>query len=65
MTGGTWQRTEPASLGDHHAVPGRRHGHGVASILPFLVAALKTKSRIAPQPEDAEPGVEFPDSTCD
>ena len=65
MLGGIWDRTEPASLGDQVAVPGRRTGHGVASILPFLVAALKTRSRIAPQPEDAEPGVDFADSTCD
>lgn len=62
MVDGTWKRTEPAVLGDEHAESGRRTGEGVASILPYLINALKTKSRVAAQPEDAEPGVEFPQS---
>jgi hypothetical protein len=65
MTNGRWQRTEPAVLGDDHPEAGSRTGEGVASILPYLINALKTKSRVAAQPEDAEPGVEFPQSRYD
>ena len=65
MTNGTWQRTEPAALGDEHADPGRRTGQGAASILPFLINVLKTKARVLAQREDAEPGVEFPRSRFD
>lgn len=65
MIDGAWKRTEPAVLGDEHPECGSRTGEGVASILPYLINALKTKSRIAVQPEDAEPGVEFPQSRYD
>lgn len=65
MSDGAWQRTEPAVLGDQHPESGRRTGEGVASILPYLINALKTKARVAAQPEDAEAGVEFPESRYD
>ncbi len=43
--------------------PGRRTGRGTKSILPFLNRALKTKPQIPVQPQDAEPGIDFSDST--
>ena len=42
--------------------PGRRTGEGAASILPYLVKSLRTKPQVHVQPQDAEPGVDFPDS---
>jgi hypothetical protein len=58
----SWDATEPGGLEEPHNPPSRRSGEGAASILPYLLNALKTKGRVPVQPQDAEPGIDFPDS---
>ena len=53
-----------ANPGDGHELPppGHRTGEGSMSILPYLVKSLRAKPQVSVQPQDARPGIDFPDS---